>query len=75
MILILPGSFWVEEIRQTEYIELFRRNWTISSSSKMHPEEIAGLLPEAGGFFKAGQKIYLQMLSYFGSYQFQDDLI
>lgn len=78
LILILPDSFWVEEIRQIrqpEHFELFSRNWKISSSSKMYPEEISGLLPEASGFFKAGQKIYLQILSYFGSYRFKDDLI
>ncbi|MGQ9802186.1 MAG: hypothetical protein ACUVRL_11070 [Candidatus Saccharicenans sp.] len=80
LILILPGSFWVDEIKMVEsrldYLEvLFRRDWEISSSSKMYPEEIAALLPEAGGLFKPGQKIYLQMLSYFGSYDFKDDLI
>ncbi|MBC7363601.1 MAG: hypothetical protein H5U07_03520, partial [Candidatus Aminicenantes bacterium] len=74
LILILPGSFWVEEIRQPAYFELFSRDWTVSSSSKMYPEEVEALLPEAGGFFKPGQKIYLQVLSYFGSYNFKDDL-
>jgi len=74
LILILPGSFWVEEFLRPAYFELFSRGWWVSSSSKMYPEEVEALLPEAGGFFKPGQKIYLQVLSYFGSYNFKDDL-
>ncbi len=74
LFLILPGSFWVEEIRQDRYFELFKSGWKVSSSSKMYPEEVKNLLPEASGFFRPGQKIYLQLLTYFGPYNFKDDL-
>lgn len=78
LILFLPGSFWVDfwidESWQNRYFELFRSGWEVSSSSKIYPEEVKDLLPEASGFFRPGQKIYLQMLSYFGPYNFKDDL-
>ncbi|MDI6698966.1 MAG: DUF2330 domain-containing protein [Candidatus Saccharicenans sp.] len=74
LILILPGSFWVEEIREDRYFELFESGWEVSSSSRMSKEEVRDLLPETSGFFRPGQKIYLQLLSYFGPYNFKDDL-
>ncbi len=74
LILLLPGSFWVEELRENRYFELFTSGWEVSSSSKIYPEEIKKLLPEASGFFRPGQKIYLQLLSYFGDFNFKDDL-
>ena len=61
-------------MRENRYFELFISGWEVSSSSKIYPEEIKKLLPEASGFFRPGQKIYLQLLSYFGDLNFKDDL-
>ncbi|MGB9907014.1 MAG: hypothetical protein ACPLRR_06485 [Candidatus Saccharicenans sp.] len=76
--LVLPGSFFVEELilqkQDQRYFDLLASGWRASSSSKMYPAEVAGLLPEAASFFKPGQKIYLQLLKYEGPYDFKDDL-
>ncbi len=78
LVLILPGTFFAEELilhkQDQRYFELFRSGWRASSSSKMYPAELGELLPEAAGFFKQGQKIYLQLLKYDGPYDFKDDL-
>ena len=77
LILFLPGSFFVEELiiekQDDRYFKLLTSGWSTSSSSKMYPKEIEELLPEAAGFFKPGQKIYLQLLRYEGNYDFKDD--
>ncbi|MCX8161355.1 MAG: DUF2330 domain-containing protein [Candidatus Saccharicenans sp.] len=78
LVLILPGSFCVEDVilqeQDQRYFELFRSGWSVSSSSRMYPAELGELLPEAASFFKPGQKIYLQLLRYVGPYDFKDDL-
>ncbi len=78
LVLVLPGSFFVEEMlykrQDHRYFELFASGWNVSSSSRMYPAEVAELWPEAAGFFKPGQKIYLQLLRYDGPYDFKDDL-
>lgn len=78
LVLILPGTFFAEELilrnQDQRYFDLFRSGWRASSSSKIYPAELGELLPEAAGFFKPGQKIYLQLLKYDGPYDFKDDL-
>lgn len=78
LVLVLPGSFFVEELilrnQDQRYFELFTSGWRASSSSRIYPAELGELLPEAAGFFKPGQKVYLQLLKYEGPYDFKDDL-
>jgi hypothetical protein len=45
-----------------------------STSAKITPVELKGILPEAGTFFKE-QNIYLQMLSRYGEYKFENDIL
>jgi len=45
-----------------------------STSARINPAELKEILPEADDFFN-GQKIYLQMVSYYGKYEFQIDIV
>lgn len=74
LILVLPGSV-------TEHI--WRGIWNIfprgrgsaiqiSSSSKVYPDELTTLYPDAS-FFGKSAKTYLQVVKYTGAYDFKDD--
>ena len=77
LVLILPGSLGLlkdgsdfQKLR-----ELFNGgNWDLSSSSKAYPDEIKVIYPEADALFKTC-KIYMQVLQFYGNYEFKDDLI
>ena len=47
----------------------------VSSSSKIAVEELTGILPEAQDFFKAQPNLYLQLINYWGEYNFDRDMI
>lgn len=75
--LILPGTIGLlKDYRDIQQLgELFNGigAWDLSSSSKVYPDELQTIYPEAGAFFQTG-KIYLQVLRFSGRYEFRDDL-
>jgi len=75
LILILPGSFWLEEMRDERYFSFFRSGWKVSSSSKMYPDDLAAIYPEAKDLFSGFRQVYLQLLHYSGPYSFKEDLL
>jgi hypothetical protein len=74
MILVLPGSI-TEDIWRSIW-KIFSRGGDsdikISSSSKVYPDELTALYPDAS-FFHGSAKIYLQVVKYSGAYDFKDD--
>jgi len=74
LILILPGSI-TEDIWRSIWTVFPSRNGgdiKISSSSKVYPDELTALYPDAS-FFSRSAKIYLQVVKYSGTYDFKDD--
>jgi len=44
-----------------------------STSAKMNPDDLKGILPDAAAFFKGRPRLYMQLINYFGPYSFQRD--
>ena len=74
LILVLPGSI-TEDIWRGIW-NIFPRGRgsaiQISSSSKVYPDELTTLYPDAS-FFGRSAKSYLQVVKYSGAYHFKDD--
>jgi len=74
LILVLPGSI-TEDIWRGIW-NIFPRGRgsaiQISSSSKVYPDELTTLYPDAS-FFGKSAKTYLQVVKYTGAYDFKDD--
>jgi hypothetical protein len=77
IILVLPGSIGLMEDRSdfNSIRRIFGNNgeWSLSSSSKVYPGELDGILPETDSVFPKGP-VYIQALKFRGSYDFKDDL-
>lgn len=83
LVMILPGSLWVEEApeavqrlwRTLRGIPDAPHGWRPSSSAKVYPAEAEAVFPGAAAFFGRTPKLYLQVLEFVGAYRFTDDLL
>ncbi len=82
LVMILPGSFLVEEAPEAaqRLWSTLRRiagtpgAWIPSSSAKITAEEAEAVHAGARAFFARTPKLYLQVLEYAGPYRFAEDL-
>lgn len=75
LILVLPGSLCKPTFAAYDSclgLPAFLQRVEVSTSAEVDPKDVAGLYPNAATFF-AGRPVFLQMVSYWGDYAFEND--
>lgn len=76
LILFVPGSMCQPTLGAYDTclgLPAFSQRVEASTTSAVDQEDIASLYPEAGEFF-AGRQVFMQMVTYWGDYSFDNDI-
>jgi hypothetical protein len=76
LVLLLPGTLCEPSLGAYDTclgLPAFNQHVQVSTSAAVPVDDLAGIYPEAEAFF-AGHQVFMQMVSYWGDYSFEEDV-